>query len=62
MRSLKNNELNDINFHIDMLQGCINRMCTTEELDEFFYMRISVLNHIDFIVSLASKRILISEV
>lgn len=56
MRSLKDDELNEIRFISDMLQGCINRMCTTKDLNEFKFMQLSALRQIDAIVSLASKR------
>lgn len=56
MRYLKDNELNNIRFKVDMLQGCINRMCTTKDLKEFKSLQLSALQCIDAIVSLASKR------
>lgn len=62
MRYLKDNELNEIRFEVDMLQGCINRMCITKDLKEFKSLQLGALQHIDFITSLASKRFEKSEV
>jgi len=62
MRLLTNNELQKVDNEMNMLKGCINRMCVTDDKIEFDAMYESALRRIRNITEICDKRFIESEV
>lgn len=62
MRVLTDNELKKVYNEEDMLKGCINRMCVTDDVIECRVMYESALNRLLNIYELCDRRIIESEV
>lgn len=56
MRKLTNNELQKVDNEMNMLKGCINRMCVTKDTLECKVMYESALNRLLNIYEICDKR------
>ncbi len=61
MRTLSNDELYKIRNEREMLDGCLNRMCVTDDKDEFIMMYQSAVNRIIRISEICTERFTESE-
>lgn len=61
MRYLTDNELRIMNNERDMLNGNFNRMCITDDIEEFVKMQTVAISRISKILKICAERLTESE-
>lgn len=57
MRDLTDNDLQKIHIEKDMLRGNLNRMCITDDIEEFMKMQTVAISRLNNIFKICAERL-----